>query len=235
MISEQGRSRVLVIEDDRKLADALSAGITAEGYDVSVACSAEEGFFLVHSQHPDLLVLDLTLPQRNGLDLLRQLRQQHVDLRVLILTSHNSVQDRVEGLRTGADDYLGKPFSFPELTARIEALLRRFETSPPSDVVQIGDLLVNSRERKASRQGESLDLTAREFDVLLYLAEHSGRIVSREMLAKDVWKENSRFSPLDNVIDVQIARLRRKLDDPFRVKLLQTVRGLGFCLREEQA
>ena len=234
VINEQGRSRVLVIEDDRKLADALRAGIAAEGYDVSVASSAEEGFFLVHSQHPDLLVLDLTLPQRNGLDLLRQLRQQRVDLRVMILTSHNSVEDRVEGLKSGADDYLGKPFSFPELTARIEALLRRFETTPASEVLRVGDLVVNARERKASRGGESLDLTAREFDVLLYLAERGGRIVSREMLAKEVWKENSRFSPLDNVIDVQIARLRRKLDDPFRVKLLQTVRGLGFCLREQQ-
>ncbi|MGI4830876.1 MAG: response regulator transcription factor [Janthinobacterium lividum] len=234
MAIEKGRSRVLVIEDDRKLADALRAGIAAEGYDVSVASSAEEGFFLVHSQHPDLLLLDLTLPERNGLDLLRQIRQQQVDLRIMILTSHNSVPDRVEGLRSGADDYLGKPFSFPELTARIDALLRRFETSPPSEVLRIGDLVVNTRERKARRQGESLDLTAREFDVLLYMAEHRGRIVSREMLAKEVWKENSRFSPLDNVIDVQIARLRRKLDDRFPAKLLQTVRGLGFCLRETQ-
>ena len=231
----QSKSKVLVIEDDRKLAHALSSGIAAEGYDVSVASSAEEGFFLVHSQHPDLLVLDLTLPQRDGLDLLRQLRQQHVDLRVMILTSHNSVQDRVEGLKSGADDYLGKPFSFPELTARIEALLRRFETTAPSDVFRVGDLVVNARERKVSRGGTPLDLTAREFDVLLYLTERCGRIVSREMLAKDVWKESSRFSPLDNVIDVQIARLRRKLDDPFQIKLLQTVRGLGFCLREEQA
>ncbi|MGI4831694.1 MAG: response regulator transcription factor [Janthinobacterium lividum] len=234
MAIEKGRSRILVIEDDRKLADALRAGIAAEGYDVSVASSAEEGFFLVHNQHPDLLLLDLTLPERNGLDLLRQIRQQQVDLRIMILTSHNSVPDRVEGLRSGADDYLGKPFSFPELTARIDALLRRFETSPPSEVLRIGDLVVNTRERKARRQGESLDLTAREFDVLLYMAEHQGRIVSREMLAKEVWKENSRFSPLDNVIDVQIARLRRKLDDRFPAKLLQTVRGLGFCLRETQ-
>ena len=235
MVTEQGRSRVLVIEDDKKLADALRAGIAAEGYTVSVASSAEEGFFLVHREHPDLLLLDLTLPQRNGLDLLRQLREQHVDLRVMILTSHNSVEDRVEGLRSGADDYLGKPFSFPELTARIEALLRRFETSPLSELFRVGELVVNVREHKASRQGVSLDLTAREFDVLLYFAEHRGRIVSREMLAKEVWKESSRFSPLDNVIDVQIARLRRKLDDPFQNKLLQTVRGLGFCLRDAQA
>lgn len=231
---EPGKTKILVVEDDKKLAEALSVGIAAEGFAVEVASSAEEGFFLVHSTRPDLLVLDLTLPQRNGLDLLRQLRQDKVDVRVLMLTSHSSVQDRVEGLKSGADDYLGKPFSFPELMARIEALLRRFQASPAVEMFQVGDLFVNARERKAVRQGIPLDLTAREFDVLLYLAQNGGRAVSREMLAKEVWKENSRFSPLDNVIDVQIGRLRKKLDDPFPVKLLQTVRGLGFTLREPQ-
>lgn len=231
---EPGKARILVIEDDKKLAEALSAGIGAEGFAVEVASSAEEGFFLVHSTRPDLLVLDLTLPQRNGLDLLRQLRQDKVDVRVLMLTSHSSVQDRVEGLKSGADDYLGKPFSFPELMARIEALLRRLQASPAKETFQVGDLLVNARERKAVRQGVPLELTAREFDVLLYLAQSGGRAVSREMLAKEVWKESSRFSPLDNVIDVQIGRLRKKLDDRFPVKLLQTVRGLGFILREPE-
>jgi DNA-binding response OmpR family regulator len=157
-----------------------------------------------------------------------------MDLRVLILTSHNTVEDRVEGLKTGADDYLGKPFSFPELTARIDALLRRFLTPSPSSFVVVGDLSINTRNRTASRNGEELELTAREFDLLLYLAQNRGRTVSREMLAKDVWQENSRFTPLDNVIDVQMARLRKKLDDPFEVKLLQTIRGLGFSLREPQ-
>ena len=150
----------------------------------------------------------------------------------MMLTSHNSVEDRVEGLRTGADDYLGKPFSFPELMARIEALLRRVQSGAPSRDLEVCDLSLNVRERTAMRSGIKLDLTTREFDVLLYLTENHGRIVSREMLAKDVWKESSRFSPLDNVIDVQMARLRKKVDDPFQSKLLQTVRGLGFSLRE---
>jgi DNA-binding response OmpR family regulator len=154
---------------------------------------------------------------------------------VLILTSHNTVEDRVEGLRTGADDYLGKPFSFPELTARIDALLRRFLMPSPDPVVVIGDLSIDTRNRGASRGSEQLELTAREFDLLLYLAENRGRTVSREMLAKNVWRETSRFTPIDNVIDVQIARLRKKVDDPFEVKLLQTIRGLGFSLREPQA
>ena len=213
---------------------ALVSGLEAAGYEVVAASSAEEGFFLVHSLRPDLLLLDLTLPQRNGLDVLRQIRKEGMDLRVLILTSHNSVEDRVEGLKTGADDYLGKPFSFPELTARIDALLRRFLTPSPSSFVVVGDLSINTRNRTASRNGEQLELTAREFDLLLYLAQNRGRTVSREMLAKDIWQENSRFTPLDNVIDVQMARLRKKLDDPFEVKLLQTIRGLGFSLREPQ-
>jgi len=228
------RSRILIIEDDRKMSAALVSGIEAAGYDVIAASSAEEGFFLVHSKSPDLLLLDLTLPQRNGLDILKQIRSEGLDIRVLILTSHNTVEDRVEGLRTGADDYLGKPFSFPELMARIDALLRRILPPTLGAMVTIGDLAIDTKNRIASRNGQALDLTAREFDLLLYLAENHGRTVSREMLAKDIWRETSRYTPIDNVIDVQVARLRRKVDDPFAVKLLQTVRGLGFSLREPQ-
>src|ERR1700722_8908633 len=225
-------SKILIIEDDRKMSGALVSGLEAAGYEAVAASSAEEGFFLVHSLRPDLLLLDLTLPQRNGLDILRQIRSEGLDLRVLILTSHNTIEDRVEGLRTGADDYLGKPFSFPELMARIDALLRRFLPSTQAMPIIIGDLSIDTRTRTASRSGEQIDLTSREFDLLLYLAENHGKTVSREMLAKDVWRETSRFTPIDNVIDVQVARLRRKIDDPFSIKLLQTVRGLGFSLRE---
>lgn len=226
------RPKILIIEDDAKMSNALVSGIGAAGYEVLTAGTAEEGFFLVHSQHPDLLLLDLTLPHRNGLDILQQIRSEGSDLRVLILTSHNTVEDRVAGLRTGADDYLGKPFSFPELMARIDALLRRILRPQPETAITVGDLLIDTRARKASRAGKPLDLTAREFDVLLYLSENRERTVSREMLARDVWHETSRFTPIDNVIDVQIARLRKKVDDPFSIKLLQTVRGLGFSLRE---
>jgi DNA-binding response OmpR family regulator len=225
-------SKVLIIEDDRKMSDALVSGIRSAGYEVLAASSAEEGFFLIHSGQPDLLLLDLTLPHRNGLDVLRQLRKEGMDIRVLILTSHNTVDDRIEGLRSGADDYLGKPFSFPELLARMDALLRRFPAPTTPTTFNIGDLSLDPKKRTACRAGDTLDLTPREFDLLLYLAENRGRTVSREMLAKDVWRETSRFTPIDNVIDVQVARLRRKVDDPFEVKLLQTVRGLGFSLRE---
>ena len=230
-----GHSRVLVVEDDQKLAEALTVGIRAAGYEVDHAATGEEGFFLLHSQRPDLLILDLTLPHRSGLDVLRQVRQEQIDTRVLVLTSHNTVDDRVEGLNAGADDYLGKPFSFPELLARIEALLRRIHPVASNSTIRIGDLRLDPRARVAFRAGVQLDLTSREFDVLLFLAEHRGRTVSREMLARDVWKEGSRVTPLDNVIDVQIARLRRKVEEPFPTKILHTIRGLGFSLREPQA
>lgn len=228
------RSKILIIEDDRKMSDALVSGMETAGYEVVAASSAEEGFFLVHNLRPHLVLLDLTLPHRNGLDILRQIRHEGIDVRVLILTSHNTVEDRVEGLNTGADDYLGKPFSFPELMARIDALLRRFLAPSELTSLTIGDLCLDTKARIASRGKERLELTPREFDLLLYLAENSNRTVSREMLARDVWRETSRFAPIDNVIDVQVARLRRKIDDPFAVKLLQTIRGLGFCLREPQ-
>jgi len=231
----QVRSKVLIIEDDRKLSEALISGIDAAGYDVSAARTAEEGFFLVHSLQPDLLLLDLTLPHRNGLDILRQIRCEAVDLRVMILTSHNTAEDRVEGLETGADDYLGKPFSFPELIARIRALLRRVVPVVPPGPLMMADLALDTKARTASRSSIDLELTGREFDLLLYLIENRGRTVSREMLARDVWRETSRFTPINNVIDVQIARLRKKVDDPYEVKLLQTIRGLGFSLRDPQA
>src|ERR1700761_4167674 len=140
MPTMQAQARVLIIEDDKKLAHALVAGIEAEGYKVGHASTAEEGFFLLHSLQPDLLLLDLTLPQRNGLDILRQIRREGMDVRVLILTSHNTVEDRVEGLHSGADDYLGKPFSFSELIARIQALLRRVLPTTTSSSVKISDL-----------------------------------------------------------------------------------------------
>jgi two-component system copper resistance phosphate regulon response regulator CusR len=231
----QARRRILIIEDDNKMADALIAGLTAHHYDVTRADTGEEGFFLVHSVRPDVILLDLSLPRRDGLEILKQIREQSSDQRVIILTSHNSVEDRVSGLNAGADDFLGKPFSFPELLARIASLLRRTHTAPEARPLQIADLMLDTDTRIASRGATRLDLTTREFDLLAYLAENRGRTVSREMLAKDVWHETARFTPIDNVIDVQMTRLRRKVDDPFPVKLLQTIRGVGFILREPQS
>jgi two-component system, OmpR family, copper resistance phosphate regulon response regulator CusR len=226
--------RILIVEDDRKTADALVSGLERGGFETILARTGEEAFFLVHSKHPDLVVLDLTLPQRGGLEILAQIRAHSLTLRVLILTSHNSADDRVTGLNAGADDYLGKPFSFPELMARVTSLLRRTSLLGRTSSLQLADLTLDAQTRTVSRSGSAIDVTTREYDLLLYLLNHRNNAVSREMLAKDVWKEVSRFTPIDNVIDVQMTRLRRKIDDPFPVKLLHTIRGVGFILREPE-
>jgi two-component system copper resistance phosphate regulon response regulator CusR len=216
------RQRILIIEDDRRMMKMLEDGIAGEGYQVETAGTAEEGFFLVHRFRPDLLVLDLHLPNRSGMEILKQIRIQGTDVRVI-------------GLEAGADDYLGKPFSFPELLARIRTLLRRRPVAAAQNAVEVADLSLDTNARVARRAGRTLDLTTREFDLLLFLAEHQNQTVSREMLARDVWQENARFTPIDNVIDVQMNRLRRKVDDPFESKLLHTIRGIGFILKEPSA
>jgi len=223
--------RILVVEDELKVAKALQEGLEAEHYEVSVARTGEEGFFLIHAQTFDLIVLDLMLPGRDGLEILTTLRSRGFQTPVLILTAKDAVEDRVLGLDSGADDYLIKPFAFPELLARIRALVRR---GRPDQTLRLrlADLEMDLVTRKVNRGEQILQLTAREFDLLEYLMRHQGHIVSREMLARDVWKETARATPLDNVIDVHIARLRRKVDGPFEAKLLKTVRGVGFVLRE---
>src|SRR5262247_789830 len=225
--------RVLVVEDEKKVAKALREGLEAEHYDVRVASSGEEGFFLVNHEAFDCVVLDLMLPQRSGLDVLTTLRKRGLQTPVLILTAKDTVGDRVRGLDGGADDYLVKPFALPELLARIRALLRR---GRPDQVLRLqhDDLEMDLVTRKVSRGGRALELTVREFEILEFLLRHAGRVVSREMLTRDVWHVAARATPLDNVIDVSIARLRRKIDDAFPVKLLQTVRGVGFVLRRER-
>jgi two-component system copper resistance phosphate regulon response regulator CusR len=223
--------RVLVVEDERKLGQVLSSALQAEHYDVVVAATGEDGFYRANAELFDLVVLDLMLPGRNGLEILQTLRQRHVETPVLILTARDGVDDRVLGLDLGADDYLVKPFALPELLARIRALLRR---GRPSDVFRLkaADLEVDLVARRVVRGDRSIELTGREFDLLEYLLRHQGHLVSREMLARDVWKEPRRATPLDNVIDVQMTRLRRKVDLEGAPRLIHTVRGVGFVLRE---
>jgi DNA-binding response OmpR family regulator len=221
--------RILVVEDEKKVAKALREGLEAERYDVQVAATGEEGFFLVNHESFDLVVLDLMLPRRDGIEVLTTLRRRGLQTPVLILTAKDTVDDRVHGLDSGADDYLVKPFAFSELLARIRALLRR-DRSEHALKLQQGNLEMNVVTRKVRRAGHQLELTVKEFEILEYLLRHGGRVVSREMLARDVWHVTARATPLDNVIDVTIARLRRKIDDRFEPKLLHTVRGLGFVL-----
>jgi DNA-binding response OmpR family regulator len=173
------------------------------------------------------------LPRRSGLEILRGIRNECYRVPVLILTSRDRIEDRVAGLDAGADDYLIKPFAMPELSARARALLRRHQDHAATRTLQLLDLEMDVASRTVNRAGRRLDLTQREFDLLEYLLLNAGRIVSREMLAKEVWQESSRHTPIDNVIDVQMNRLRKKIDDPFAVKLLQTVRGVGFVMRAE--
>jgi two-component system copper resistance phosphate regulon response regulator CusR len=223
--------RILLVEDETKVGQALSKGLQAEGYEITWAQTGEEGFFHASSQSFDLIVLDVMLPGRDGIEVLHTLRTQGAKTPVLLLTAKDAIEDRVLGLDAGADDYLVKPFAFAELTARLRALLRR--NKPESaGVLNIGALEIDPIRRTVSREGRRIDLTAREFELLEYLARNYDRVVSREMLARDVWKESGRATPLDNVIDVHVARLRRKMDDPFEGKLLHTVRGVGFTLSE---
>jgi two-component system copper resistance phosphate regulon response regulator CusR len=223
--------RILVVEDERKVAAALQAGLEAEHYAVSIASTGEEGFYLANTERFDLILLDLMLPGRDGLEILKHLRHLGVKTPALLLTARDAVNDRVQGLDSGADDYLVKPFAFPELLARIRALLRRGKPDLPV-ILKVSDLEIDPASRTVARNGTKLDLTPREFDLLEYLARNRGRVVSREMLARDIWNETARHTPLDNVIDVHITRLRRKVDEPFEKKLVQTVRGVGFMLRE---
>lgn len=200
--------RILVVEDERKIADALKLGLEAEGYQVVCAATGEEGFFCLNAESFDLLLLDLMLPGRD------------------------TVEDRVLGLDSGADDYLVKPFAFPELLARIRLLLRRGKHDIDKPL-NLADLELNLPTHHAFRNDQHLDLTSREFELLEYLLRHQGHVVSREMLAHDVWKVRERSTPLDNVIDVNIARLRRKVDGPFSLKLIRTIRGVGFIATAE--
>lgn len=225
------RIKILIVEDDAKIARSIRVGLELEGYEAVVARTGNEGFSRLSSESFDLVVLDWMLPGRDGIEILRALRGRSGRPPVLLLTARDTVEDRVLGLDNGADDYLVKPFAFAELLARLRALLRRVG---PDEILrrQIGDLALDLRTRRAWRAGEDIALTPREFDLLEYFMRYEGQVVTRQMLACDVWRVPNRSTPLDNVIDVHLARLRKKLDDGRRSKLIQTVRGLGFVLRE---
>ena len=224
--------RILVVEDEHKIAEALKLGLEAEGYRVTTASSGEEGYFCITTEEYDVMLLDLMLPGRDGIEILKTIRSKGITTPILVLTGRDTVEDRVLGLDSGADDYLVKPFAFPELLARIRLLLRRGNLEPQK-TMRLEDLEVDLLAHKATRSGLPLDVTTKEFDLLAYLLRHQGYIVSREMLAHDVWHVRERSTPLDNVIDVSIARLRRKVDGPFEKKLIRTLRGVGFCLGGE--
>jgi len=221
--------RILIVEDERKVAETLRSRLESDGHEVVSAATGPEGLELSRSRGLDLIVLDRMLPGGDGLDILADVRKRDRSLPVLVLTARDGIQDRVGGLDAGADDYVVKPFALVELLARVRALLRRGR-SEPSSRLSFADLEMDLLERRATRAGRTLNLTAREFDLLAFLLKHQGQAVARRTIAREVWKETARADSLDNVIDVHVGRLRKKVDDPFPIRLLRTVRGLGFVL-----
>jgi two-component system, OmpR family, copper resistance phosphate regulon response regulator CusR len=222
---------VLVTEDDERIGASVKAALVAAGYHVVLARSGEEALLAAAAQRFDLLVLDIGLPGRDGLTVLRALREGRTDLAVLILSSRSEIQDRVTGLQAGADDYLTKPFSMAELEARVQALLRR-SRNDPATCLGVGDLSVDVPMRKATRAGSRLELTVLEFELLELLMRRAHTVVSRETITRGIWKDVNRETPLDNVIDVHIGRLRKKIDGAGQSALIHTVRGVGFMLSD---
>lgn len=223
--------RILLVEDEIKTADFLRKGLTEHGYIVDVAHDGIDGKHLAIEGEYDLIVLDLMLPGIDGYGVLTAVRKTR-ETPVLMLTARDKVEDRVRGLQSGADDYLVKPFAFPELLARIRALLRRGRVQEPT-VYRLADLEVDLLRRKASRAGRPLDLTAKEFALLALLLRRQGQILARTTIAEQVWDMN--FDGETNVVEVAIRRLRAKMDDPFDTKLLHTVRGMGYVLEMRKA
>ena len=223
--------RILIIEDEQKLGDYLVKGLTESGFVVDLARTGPEGRNLALDGDYDLLVLDVMLPGIDGFAVLETVRKSKA-MPVLMLTARDDVADRVRGLQSGADDYLAKPFAFSELLARIQALLRRGRKLHEVSSYTLRDLTLDITARKATRNGQRLDLTAKEFALLSLLMRRQGNVLSRTQLAEQVWDMN--FDSDTNVVEVAIRRLRSKKDDPFQEKLLQTVRGMGYVLESRQ-
>jgi DNA-binding response OmpR family regulator len=224
--------RILLVEDDSRVMSFIRRGLREELYTVDSAKDGEEALFLAQTGEYDLIILDLMLPKRNGLEVLKTLRDDRVTVPVLVLTARDDLSDKVKGLDAGADDYLTKPFGFEELLARVRALLRRRGDLVPM-TLRAGDLELDRLRHRAARSGQALTLTNREYALLEYFLNYPNQLVSRTMLAEHVWEHD--FDPQSNVIDVHVARLRRKIDDGHRVKLLQTVRGRGYLLQVSES
>jgi heavy metal response regulator len=224
--------RILIIEDEAKVAEFLRKGFQAESFSVDIASDGEQGSLLARSEPYDAIILDVMLPRKDGIQVLKEIRRNKVTTPVLMLTVKSDLEDRVEGLNLGADDYLAKPFAFSEVLARVRALLRRGSPDLQSSLLEIADLRMDLLTRRVTRAGREIPLTNKEFQLLEYLLRNKGRVLSRVILTEHIWDMS--FDSGTNPVDVLINRLRRKLEDDFGAKLIHTVRGVGYVAREER-
>jgi two-component system OmpR family response regulator len=222
--------RILLIEDDRKIASFVVKGLREAGFAVEHEADGEAGLHRALTESFDAAIVDVMLPQRDGLAVIEELRSRKVTIPVIILSARRSVDDRVRGLRSGSDDYLTKPFSFAELLARVQALIRRASGTPEPTALVYEDLSLNLLTREVGRGGRKIDLQPREFALLEYLLRNSGTVVSKTMIMEHVWDYN--FDPQTNIVEARISRLRDKVDEGFAVKLIHTIRGAGYVLRK---
>ncbi len=218
--------RFLVVEDEKRIADFLQRGLESAGYAIDVAPDGQTALDLVHHTDYDLIILDMMLPDMDGLKVLEKVRNRKTSPAVLVLSARGTVEDRVRGLELGADDYLVKPFAFVELLARVRVLLRRGQPTP--ERLQVGDLVLDCIRRRVTRAGEALELAPKEFSILEYMMRNRGRPLSRTMIVEHVWDMD--YDGLTNIVDVYIRHLRSKIDDKSAIKLIQTVRGIGYML-----
>lgn len=221
--------RLLVIEDDRKIASFVVKGLKENGFAVDHAPDGEEGLAMAQGAPYDAAVVDIMLPGKDGLTLVQELRSHKINIPVIFLSARASVDDRIKGLQSGGDDYLVKPFAFSELLARVQALIRRASNATEPTTLTVGDLTLNMVTREVTRAGRAVELQAREFALLDYLARNEGRLVSKTLILEHVWDYS--FDPQTNVVDVLVCRLRNKIDRDFENKMIHTVRGVGYVLK----
>jgi len=221
--------RILLVEDDLNITSFILKGLKEAGFAVDHAANGEDGLDLVLNEPYDAAIIDIMLPKLDGLTLIEELRRKKINTPVIILSAKRSVDDRIKGLQTGGDDYLTKPFSFSELLARVEALIRRATRTTEPSRLHVGDLSIDLLTREIERAGKKIDLQPREFALLEYLMRNVGRVVSKTMILEHVWDYN--FDPQTNVVDVLVCRLRNKVDRDFDVKMIHTIRGVGYVLK----
>ncbi|MEI6126227.1 MAG: response regulator transcription factor [Pseudomonadota bacterium] len=224
--------RILLVEDDKGASRFIKKGLTEKGYVVDAVFDGEEGLYMATSQTYDLIILDILLPEMNGFEVLKGIRKHGIVTAVIFLTAKDEKSDVVHGLELGADDYLIKPFSFPELEARIKAVLRRGQKDFESSRLTVADLTLNLISRAAERAGQVIELSGKEFSLLEYLLRNSGQILTRTMILENVWGYD--FDTASNIIDVHINRLRTKIDKDREIKLIKTIKGVGYVLRAEE-